>query len=245
MSSPRIVSLVLIVFSATALLAQAPLEKIQGVPFSQVAVTDEFWRPKMEKVATVTLQACIDQTESKTGRIRNFEKAAAIRDTLLKTLRLTEDDLYLIDGPLSPTGLMALYDGDHSPELRDPPFLGVIAPPLREREDLFAAIREHDVLLHHPYDCFESVVEFLEKAVADPNVLAIKMTLYRTNPDSGLIPALVRADLADDRPTLAPRDRQQTHRPAFIRAGALMRGEPPIVTVIIRLRLLRRVELPV
>ena len=79
---------------------------------------------------------------------------------LLKTLRLAEDDLYLIDGPVNPTRLMALAEGDHSPELRDPPFVAPVAAQLRERPDLFAAIRERDILLHHPYENFNSVVRF-------------------------------------------------------------------------------------
>ena len=103
-----------------------------------------------------------------------------IRDALLKTLRLTEDDLYLMDGPLNPTRLMTLTQGDHSPELRFKPFVAPVAPALRGKADLFAAIREHDVLLHHPYENFNSVVDFLKQAAADPNVLAIKQTLYRT-----------------------------------------------------------------
>src|SRR3954470_11473761 len=81
-------------------------------------------------------------------------------EPLLKTLRLTEEDLYLIDGPLNPTRLMALYEGDHSPELRDPPFVSQVAPALREQVDIFAAIRERDILLHHPYENFSSVVDF-------------------------------------------------------------------------------------
>src|SRR5882724_4819609 len=101
---------------------------------------------------------------------------ANIRDALLKTLRLTEEDLYLINGPLNPTRLMALYEGDHSPELRDPPFVAPIAAPLRQQTDLFAAIRERDFLLHHPYENFSSVVAFLEQAASDPDVLAIKQT---------------------------------------------------------------------
>jgi polyphosphate kinase len=114
----------------------------------------------------------------------------AIREALLKTLRLTEDDLYLIDGPLSPTPLMTLYEGDHSPELRDPPFIAPVAAPLRGRPDLFAAIRERDILLHHPFENFSSVVDFLELAASDPGVLAIKQTLYRTGGDRRIIGAL-------------------------------------------------------
>jgi polyphosphate kinase len=116
-----------------------------------------------------------------------------IREALLKTLRLTEDDLYLIDGPLNPTRLMALYHGDHSPELRDPPFVAPVAARLQDRPDLFAAIRERDILLHHPYENFSSIVAFLEQAAADPDVLAIKQTLYRTGGDPRIIGALENA----------------------------------------------------
>jgi polyphosphate kinase len=118
---------------------------------------------------------------------------ASITEALLKTLRLTEDDLYLLNGPLNPTRLMALYEGDHSPELRDRPFVAPVAAALRGRPDLFAAIRERDILLHHPYENFSSVVGFLEQAAADPDVLAIKQTLYRTGGDPRIIGALENA----------------------------------------------------
>ncbi|MDD5140200.1 MAG: polyphosphate kinase 1 [Verrucomicrobiales bacterium] len=116
-----------------------------------------------------------------------------IRLALLKTFRLTEDDLYLVNGPLNPTRLMALYQGDHSPELRDPPFVAPVARALRGREDLFAAIRERDVLLHHPYENFNSVVEFLEHAAQDAGVFTIKVTLYRTGGDPRIVGALMDA----------------------------------------------------
>ena len=116
-----------------------------------------------------------------------------IRDALLKTLRLTEDDLYLVDGPLNPTRLMTLTQGDHSPELRFKPFVAPVAAALRGKADLFAAIREHDILLHHPYENFNSVVDFLEQAASDPDVLAIKQTLYRTGGDPRIIGALENA----------------------------------------------------
>lgn len=116
-----------------------------------------------------------------------------VRKALLGTLRLDEEDLYLIDGPLNPTRLMAIYHGDHSPELRDPPFIGAVVPGLRGQRDLFAAIAERDILLHHPYENFNSVVEFLEQAAEDPKVLAIKQTLYRTGGDPRIIGALMNA----------------------------------------------------
>ena len=118
---------------------------------------------------------------------------ASIRDALLRTLRLGQEDLYLINGPLNPTRLMSLYEGDHSPALRDAPFVAPVAPALRGREDILAAVRERDVLLHHPYENFGSVVELLERAAADPQVLAIKQTLYRTGGDARIVGALENA----------------------------------------------------
>jgi polyphosphate kinase len=116
-----------------------------------------------------------------------------IRTALQRTLRLKEDDVYLIDGPLNPSALMAVYQGDHSPELRDPPFVAPVARAFRDQLDLFAVIRQRDVLLHHPYESFQSVVQFLEQAAADPEVLAIKQTLYRTGGDPQIVGALMNA----------------------------------------------------
>src|SRR5947207_969306 len=116
-----------------------------------------------------------------------------IRAALLGTLHLTEDDLYVIDGPLNPSRLMEIYEGDHSPELRDPPFVAPVAYALRDQTDLFAVIRERDILLHHPYENFGGVVEFLEHAAADTRVLAIKQTLYRTGGDPRIVGALMNA----------------------------------------------------
>jgi polyphosphate kinase len=117
----------------------------------------------------------------------------SIQETLLAHLRLDEEDLYVIDGPLNPTRLMAVYEGDHSPELRDPPFVAPVAPAFRDQPDMFAVIRERDVLLHHPYENFNSVVEFLEQAASDPKTLAIKQTLYRTGGDPRIVGALMQA----------------------------------------------------
>ncbi|MDB6029637.1 MAG: polyphosphate kinase 1 [Verrucomicrobiales bacterium] len=118
---------------------------------------------------------------------------ASIRDALLGTLRLTDDDLYIIDGPLNPTRLMAIYEGDHSPELRDPPFVAPVAAALRGETDFFATIRERDILLHHPFENFNSVVELLEQAAEDTKVLAIKQTLYRTGGYPRIVGALMKA----------------------------------------------------
>ncbi len=130
------------------------------------------------------------------GDAVRLEIAAAcpetIREAVLKTLHLAAADLYLIDGPLNPTRLLALSRGDHSPELRDLPFLPAPVPALRGR-NVFAAIRERDILVHHPYESFSSIIEFLETAATDPDVLAIKMTLYRTGGDPRIVGALMNA----------------------------------------------------
>ena len=116
-----------------------------------------------------------------------------IRAELLAQLHLTEDDLYIIDGPINPVRLMAIVEGDHSPELRDAPFIARPTAALREQPDVFAAVRERDVLLHHPFDNFSSVVDFLAQAAEDSDVLAIKMTLYRTGGDPRIVGALMNA----------------------------------------------------
>jgi polyphosphate kinase len=112
---------------------------------------------------------------------------------LMDNLDLDEGDVYRIDGPLNPVRLMAVCAGDHSPELRDPPFVAPAGAAVRDAENLFEVIREQDVLLHHPYESFSTVVDFLEQAATDPQVLAIKQTLYRTGGDARVVGALMSA----------------------------------------------------
>lgn len=112
---------------------------------------------------------------------------------LMGTLGVGTDDLYVVDGPLNPGWLMAACEGVGGPGLRDVPYAGREAEDLAGREDLFAAVRERDRLLHHPYDGFETVIRFLEQAASDPRVLAIKQTLYRTGGDARVVGALMSA----------------------------------------------------
>ncbi len=112
---------------------------------------------------------------------------------LLATQRLEPDDLYQVNGPMNTPRLMALCSNIEQPELHDPPFFAPVAPALRGQADIFAAVRRGDILLHHPYESFESVVGFLRQAAADPQVLAIKQTLYRTGGDPRIIGALMDA----------------------------------------------------
>ena len=131
-----------------------------------------------------------------------LEVASDIGSDLLNRLKLElsirEEDISRYKEPLDLTGLNRIADLDR-PELKFAPFRNQVARELREvdpdsNEEFFAAIKRHEILLHHPYDSFNSsVVRFLEAAATDPNVLAIKQTLYRTSGDSPIVNALIEA----------------------------------------------------
>ena len=115
------------------------------------------------------------------------------RELLLEFFDLGEDDLYRLDGPLSMTHLVPLVVNDAFAKLKDRLFQPVRHPALPPHADIFDVMRKQDVLLHHPYESFDPVVEFVEKAAHDPQVLAIKITLYRTSGDSPVVEALIAA----------------------------------------------------
>jgi polyphosphate kinase len=115
-----------------------------------------------------------------------------LSEMLLEALSLGEVDLYAIDGMLGTNDLWAIVNLDR-PDLHDPPFTPSIPKRLVGETDIFAAIREGDLLLHHPYESFDPVVQFVKAAATDPHVLAIKQTLYRTSGDSPVVNALVEA----------------------------------------------------
>ncbi len=120
-----------------------------------------------------------------------------VLELLLEELELTPADVYEVAAPIDLTQLWQLHDIDR-PDLHDAPWIPMTPPRLAtagdEPVDLFAAIRERDVLVHHPYDSFASSVEaFINQAADDPKVLAIKQTLYRTSDDTEIVAALVRA----------------------------------------------------
>ena len=119
-----------------------------------------------------------------------------IRNILIDNLCLDRNDGYVIDSPLGLNNLMGLYGSIERFELLEHPFVP-FTPPLLKKEtresDLFTSIRQKNHLIHHPYDSFSPVVDFLEKAAADPDVLAIKMTLYRVGRNSPVVRALLKA----------------------------------------------------
>ena len=115
-----------------------------------------------------------------------------IRRILADNLDLEPNDIYTVAPPLGSSDLIQLYSLDRH-DLKDPHFLPAIPSALEEAEDIFAAIRHQDILLHHPYDSFSPVIEFLQTAAQDPNVLAIKQTLYRVGRNSPVVEALLQA----------------------------------------------------
>ena len=115
------------------------------------------------------------------------------KDLLLAFFDSQEADLYKLNGPLSMTHLMPLVTNDAFAKLKDRPFQPAIDPALPPHADIFEVMRKQDILLHHPYESFDSIVRFIESAATDPQVLAIKITLYRTSGDSPIVEALIEA----------------------------------------------------
>ncbi len=109
---------------------------------------------------------------------------------------LSEADAYKLDGPLSMTHLSPLLTNDAFANLKDRPFQPGRDPALPPHADMFEVMRRQDILLHHPYDSFEPIVDLMEEAATDPQVLAIKITLYRTSGDSPIVEALIDAATA-------------------------------------------------
>jgi polyphosphate kinase len=121
------------------------------------------------------------------------ECPAALAQFLLQQFGLAEADLYRCDGPVNIARLSSLADQVDLDTLKYEPFVPGVPARLRDAPDILAAIRERDILLHHPYQSFEPVVEFIRRAAEDPDVVAIKQTVYRTGVNSVLMEALIEA----------------------------------------------------
>lgn len=115
-----------------------------------------------------------------------------IRDTLTRNLQLASYLVDTVEGPIGMASIMELVGLDR-PDLKDPPFQPKMPAVLTPPSSVFDAIRHEDILLYHPYDSFSPVVDFVRQAATDPNVLAIKQTLYRVNPKSPIVEALMEA----------------------------------------------------
>ncbi|HEX5270285.1 MAG TPA: polyphosphate kinase 1, partial [Gemmataceae bacterium] len=129
--------------------------------------------------------ACRLEIEADTG--------TEIEQYLTTALDLDPLDVYRIPGLLDLTGLFQIHGVSGFSQLRDPPFVPQQVPELAQASSIWSAIRARDILVHHPYESFSHVVDFIEAAAADERVLAIKQTLYRTSTDSPVVRALARA----------------------------------------------------
>ncbi|CAM8646747.1 Ppk Polyphosphate kinase [Oxalobacteraceae bacterium] len=116
-----------------------------------------------------------------------------LAEFLLNQFVISPEFLYRVDGPVNMVRLNELIDYASSPALRFPSFSPSLSVPLAESHDLFAMIAENDILLHHPFESFQPVIEFIRSAAEDPNVVAIKQTIYRTGMNSALMEALITA----------------------------------------------------
>ncbi len=132
------------------------------------------------------------------GEVIRLEVEAKIDKKLLNFLKeelhiASEDDIYKISGPIDFTFLMKLYGLKDKDELRYAPYIPQRVPQIVPGQNIFDAIREGDILLHHPYQTFDPVVDFIRQASVDPDVLAIKQTLYRVSGNSPIIASLAQA----------------------------------------------------
>ncbi|MDF2500934.1 MAG: ppk [Anaerosporomusa subterranea] len=116
-----------------------------------------------------------------------------LREAIIDAVKVGECDVYDIPGPIDVTCFMKFADLAGYEKLRYAPFVPQTPAELLDVEDLYAAIRERDVLIHHPYESFEPVIEFVRRAATDPQVLAIKQTLYRVSGNSPIVRALAQA----------------------------------------------------
>lgn len=136
--------------------------------------------------------------------LRNLRRGAAVRleieegvedeifATLCERLKLSHEYVFRLNGPINLFRLISLSEINR-PDLKFPPFTPSPCAAMREVEQIFDVLRQQDVLLHHPYDAFTPVVDFVEQAARDPQVFAIKQTLYRTSGDSPIVRALIEA----------------------------------------------------
>ena len=170
------------------------LEIVAAHPFRVTRDAD----PEIEEDEAADLLLAIEESM----RMRDFGSAVRlevdhampeqIRNILVSNLGLAPYQVYTVDAPIGMADLVELTEINR-PDLKDPPFLPAVPPLLATEESIFSVIRRHNILLYHPYDSFTPVVDFIRTAAQDPDVLAIKQTLYRVGPNSPVVAALMKA----------------------------------------------------
>jgi len=130
------------------------------------------------------------------GQVVRLEVSSKIPEfmleTLMENLNITRDDVHISEGPIGLSDVITLYDLPLH-QLKDKPFYPVLPKVFETDEDIFSIIKQRDILLHHPYHSFKPVVDFIKQAAKDPEVLAIKQTLYRVGSDSPIVRELIEA----------------------------------------------------
>ncbi len=164
-------------------------------PFRLTRNSDLFLDEEEIKNLRIALQGELPQRHFGDGvRLEVSQSCPAqIQDFLLGQFELTQEELYRVDGPVNLVRLIQVPDMVDAPRLKYPPFNPGLPKALEKDEDLFRCIRSDDILLHHPYQSFNPVLEMLEQAAEDPDVVAIKQTVYRTGTDSVLMKYLIDA----------------------------------------------------
>ncbi len=170
------------------------LEIVAAHPFRVTRDAD----PEIEEDEAADLLLAIEESM----RMRDFGSAVRlevdhamperIRNILVSNLGLAPYQVYTVDAPIGMADLVELTEINR-PDLKDTPFPPAVPPPLTTEESIFSVIRQHNILLYHPYDSFTPVVDFIRTAAQDPDVLAIKQTLYRVGPNSPVVAALMKA----------------------------------------------------
>ncbi|WP_372522040.1 polyphosphate kinase 1 [Sulfuricaulis sp.] len=141
---------------------------------------------------------------------------------LMNKFQLTEETLYQVNGPVNFSRLLAIYDLVDRPDLKYPAFTPGLPQKLVRNKNLFEVIRQGDVLLHHPFESFVPVIDFVRQAAVDPGVLAIKQTLYRTGPNSAMVDALIEAARAGKEVTVVIELRARFDEEANISLATLL-----------------------
>ncbi|HET91846.1 MAG TPA: polyphosphate kinase 1 [Chloroflexi bacterium] len=170
------------------------LEIVAAYPFRVTRDAD----PEIEEDEASDLLLAIEESV----RMRYFGSAVRleietgmpnrIRDVLVHNLGLAPYQVYTKDAPIGMADVMEL-NMINRPDLKDAPFSPALPPPLTTEESIFSVIKRQDILLYHPYDSFAPVVDFIRQAARDPDVMAIKQTLYRVGPNSPVVAALMKA----------------------------------------------------
>jgi polyphosphate kinase len=170
------------------------MEVVAAYPFRVTRDAD----PEIEEDEASDLLLAIEESV----RMRHFGSAVRlevetamperIRDILVSNQGLAPYQVYAREAPIGMADLMELTDINR-PDLKEPPFLPAVPAPLTTEESIFSVIKRQNIMLYHPYDSFAPVVDFLHEAAQDPDVLAIKQTLYRVGPNSPVVAALMKA----------------------------------------------------